>query len=210
MTAPLDHVYGVIDSWFPRIEGWCPPDKGKRMARLVTELPGDHPPLCVELGVFGGRGIIALGLAVKHVLNGAGVVHGIDPYTVTASLEGNNEKANDEWWAKVDYNYILGHCRGMLNSLGLPAIVQLKLRRSQEVVGQYADGSIDILHQDSNHSELVSTDEVHAWVPKLRPGGYWIQDDIDWATTRRAQELLIEKGFRKLEDHQKWALYQAP
>ena len=80
--------------------------------------------------------------------------------------------------------------------------------RSHDVVNTYADESIDLLHQDSNHSEEVSVAEVRAWLPKLKPGGWWISDDTDWPTMRVAQWLLREGGCERVEDHTQWAIYR--
>jgi hypothetical protein len=83
-------------------------------------------------------------------------------------------------------------------------------QRSDAAVGGFENGSIAVLHQDSNHSEQISSAEVELWTPKLRPGGYWIADDTDWITTRRAQGLLAEKGFAVVEEHANWKVFCKP
>lgn len=194
----------------PALHGWCTPEKAKRMARLVATT-NSRPPLCVELGVFGGRGVIAMGLAIKHVLGGVGTVHGIDPFMAAAALEGTNEKANQDWWAKVDYVTILKSAREWISRLGLDGIVQLVVKRSQDVVDDYEDRTIDVLHQDSNHSEEISCHEVATWTPKMRPGGIWVFDDTNWPSTKLAQSRLVTvHGFALLEQHETWAVFQAP
>lgn len=203
----IEKVDAIIDETLHNLDGWCTPTKGKRIARLVLEKgPGVR---CVELGVFGGRSLICLALPIRHCLNGIGEVHGIDPFTKDAALEGTNSKANDEWWGKIDYHAVLNKCMAVIGRLGLSHI-RLLLERSQDAISKFEDDSIDILHADANHSTETSSREVELWAPKLKPRAYWIADDIDWETTRQAQALLIEKGFRKLEDHKTWAIYQAP
>jgi hypothetical protein len=209
----IAHIDQLIDETFPQIHGWCPPDKAKHMARLVIEAGERHPtkaPTCVELGVFGGRGIIAMGLACKHVLR-AGTVIGIDPYTKDAALEGVNAKENEEWWGKLNYQEILDHCRSWLARLDLGAFVTLKIARSQDVVSEFADASIDVLHQDSNHSAEVTCAEVALWTPKVKFGAFWVFDDTDWSTTLTAQERLQQQhGFSIVEDRTKWRTFKAP
>jgi len=204
-------VDSLIDTTFLSMEGWCSPDKAKRMARLVVETEGKT---CVELGVFGGRSLAAMALAQHHVL-GAGTVDGVDPYTAAAALEGTNGQANDEWWAKLDYETILAGAKSALDRLQLTSVARLIRARSQDVVANYADGSIDVLHVDSNHSMEVSCAEVEAWHAKVRPGGYWIADDTGWATMQHAMQLLQDKyGYTLVEDHSdagsSWRVFRAP
>jgi hypothetical protein len=205
----IEEVDRAIDLSFPQLEGWCTVDKAKRIARLVAESGPD--PNCVELGVFGGRGVIAMGLACKLALGGKGLVEGIDPYTAAASLEGTNEQANHDWWSKVDYSKILQNARDGITRAGLDAIVRLKIARSQDVVGDYADGTLDLLHQDSNHSEEVSCYELVVWTPKMKPKGWWVFDDTNWPTTKLAQKRLVaDHHFTLVEDHETWVVFRAP
>lgn len=209
--ADVDKI--IADS-FPNLAGWCPVPKGQRMARLVMEgaalFPEAHAgPLCVELGVFGGRGVIAMGLAVKHLLGDHGAVHGIDPFSVDAALEGQNSSQNQKWWSEVDYAKILAGAVAAINGLGLHG-VKLILRKSEDVAGDYADGSIDVLHIDGNHSVEVSRKDVALWAPKVRPEGFIVFDDTNWETTKPAQNDMRDRGFALLEQHDTWAIYKAP
>ena len=80
--------------------------------------------------------------------------------------------------------------------------------RSSDAVLRVDDGTVAVLHQDSNHSEAISCAEVEQWVPKLAPDGWWIADDTDWPTTQRAQRRLGELGFAVVEDHEQWKAYR--
>ncbi len=207
IQANLVALDQTLASEIPRLEGWCNVEKAKAMARLVVGL---EKPSCLELGVFGGRSLIAMGLGVKFAANG-GLVEGVDPFTASAALEGTNDAVNQEWWAKLDYAMILRGAQDGIRRLGLSEIVRLVLKRSQDVVGNYADGSIDVLHQDSNHSEEVSCWEVASWTPKMKPGGFWVFDDTNWPSTQLAQgRLMTQHGYTKIEDHTEWAIFRAP
>lgn len=152
-----------------------------------------------------------MALAVKHSLQEIGRVHGIDPYTADAALEGTNAIENQEWWSKVDYGRILQSARDALARAQVDKIVQLIIHRSHDVVSAYSDRSITMTHMDSNHSEECSCYEVETWAPKMRPGGFWVFDDINWPSTLKAQEKLEhEKGFTLLEKYETWAVYRAP
>lgn len=184
----------------PEIPGWCTVKKGLRMAELAT-----GANLVVELGVFGGRGLIAMAAALRD--QGFGQAHGIDPYTADAALEGINSAANDEWWSALDLGEIARTAQLAIERTGLVPWARIIWERSQDVVGRYDDGSIDVLHQDSNHSEEVTCAEVALWSPKMRPGGYWIFDDTNWETTKRAQRELEALRFKMIEDHVNWRVY---
>jgi len=200
----MESMDAKIDRVIPPMEGWCTVEKGKRMARLVVEAKAR---LCVELGVFGGRSMVAMAFGAEK-LDGRCRVDGIDPFTREACLEGSNDRKNDEWWGSVDLEDILRKAQAAIGDNKLGAYAYIRRLRSQDAVGLYADGSIDILHQDSNHSHEVSTAEVMAWTPKMSAHSFWIQDDTDWASTKQAQEMVVEKGFVLLEDHTKWRIYR--
>ncbi len=162
----------------------------------------------MEIGVFGGRGTIAM--AMGHQTTGTGHVVGIDPWDVAASLDGHNDPANDEWWGKLDHEAIYRHCVAALEQHGLMDYCRIVRERSDAALRLFPDESIWVLHQDGNHSEDISTREVELWAPKLRPGGYWVADDTDWPTTRRAQADLVDRGFAVVEDHGHWRTYRKP
>lgn len=185
------------------LPGWCTLEKAHRLADLVADRRARQ---VVELGVFGGRSLCALALGCRR--NGFGLVHGIDPFEKGASLEGKNDPANDEWWAKIDYEQILAQAVRGVERIGLGPFVQILRERSQGAAARYEPLSIDVLHQDSNHSEAVSFKEVELYAPCIALGGFWVIDDTDWSTTRTAQHELERLGFLLCEDHEKWRVYQ--
>lgn len=193
----------AIERVLPTLPGWCTPEKGKRMAAFAR-----GASLCVELGVFGGRSLVSIALALRDQPSYNGRVDGIDPFTKEAALEGTNDPANDQWWAKLDYEDIARTAQETLYRLRLVQYAHLVRMCSREVVRFYGNGTIDLLHQDSNHSEEVSCLEVALWAPKLRSGGRWIFDDTDWPTTKKAQGSLEALGFDELEDHGGWKVYR--
>lgn len=201
MTRP--GIETIIEHELPNLPGWCTPEKGKRLAELAR-----GAGLCVELGVFGGRSLVAIALTLR--IQGYGRADGIDPYTPTAALEGANDPANDDWWSRLDYEAIARAAQEVLYRLELVQCTRLIRMTSCEVFGFYKDGTIDLLHQDSNHSEEITCEEVTCWAPKIRSGGHWIFDDTNWPTTQKAQKRLLELGFVELENHESWKVYKKP
>lgn len=187
----------IIEREFPLIPGWCTIEKGKRMGEL-----SNGETLCVELGVFGGRGLLAMGLATSHK------VYGVDPYTAEAALEGKNDPANDEWWESCPLEEIYQGALAMIDRVGLTGIAEIIRLKSVDAAEKFLPGSIGVLHQDANHSTETSRAEVALWAPKIRIGGLWIFDDTNWSTTLHAQRDLVERGFEEIEDHETWKVFQ--
>lgn len=200
----MNDVRPIIERELPALPGWCTVEKGVRLATLAASLP--PVPRCVELGVFGGRSLVAIALGLFAAECGS--VDGIDPYTRAAALEGTNAPANDEWWGNLEYEDVARSAQEALYRLGLHDLAKIVRMRSQDVAQYYEDGSIDLLHQDANHSEETSCAEVHLWAPKMTPEGVWVFDDTDWATTQKAQRELEALGFKLIEDYKTWRVYR--
>lgn len=202
---PLD-VADRLRTQIDALPGWCRPDKAVRLADFVLTTGAR---LSVELGVFGGRGTLAL--ATGHHTLGTGYVVGIDPWATAPCLAGSNAPENDAWWAAQDLEAIYQRaCAGLLAASLLPHW-QLHRCTSQEAAPLFGDRTIDVLHEDSNHSAEVSQEEVRLWMPKMRPGSLWIMDDIGWASLQETQRRLVaDHGATLREQHEDWAVYQLP
>ncbi len=217
--APAPHTGPSDDAFFmkiiPELPGWCSVDKSRRLADLVEHR---NARTVVEIGVFGGRSLIALGVGARRV--GAMVV-GFDPYSQAASLDGANSAENDAWWrdraagGMVDYEGVYKvACDATTRLPG----VNLVRARSLNVVDNYKPGTVDVIHIDGNHSEETSCADVKAWLPKLSLGAIIVMDDVGWATTVKAQKILEATGCKELECvviktyeaqvSEPWAVYQ--
>jgi hypothetical protein len=196
-------VDAVIERELLGLPGWCTIEKAKRMAELAR---GAH--LCVELGVFGSRGLCAMAITLKD--QGFGRADGVDPYTPAAALEGVNDPKNDLWWSNLDYEAIARAAQEGIYRLGLIAYAHLIRMRSFDVVGYYNDETVDCIHLDANHAESTSCEDVALWAPKIKPGGIWVFDDTNWESTKKAQRELEAIGFEVIEDHVQWKVYRKP
>lgn len=188
-----------IEAAIGGLDGWCTVEKGVRLTELIEEANAD---LSVELGVFAGRSAIAM--AIGHQIVGKGHVVAVDAWDVAAALDGANDPKNDEWWAQIDMEAVYHRVVRAVDRLGLAPHCRIVRDYTERAAALLADGSVAILHQDSNHSEKVSVAEIELWTPKLRPGGLWVMDDSNWPTMQRARALLMERGFAVIEDHGSW------
>lgn len=199
-----------LNSIVNSLEGWCSEEKANVLFNLTMK---SDSQVSLELGVFGGRSLIPIALA--HQTKGSGFVLGIDAWNKQASVEGSgaykegmSPKENDEWWSKVDYHKIYSGCIDAIEKHDLSQYCGTVKMRTLDVGILIRDNSIDLLHQDSNHSEEISCAEVEMYHSKVRSGGYWISDDTDWATTQKAQELLQDKGFDLIADYTSYKVFQ--
>lgn len=188
------------------IHGWCTHEKAAALMDLVYK---SNSSLCVELGVFGGKSLLPIALASKKI-NPSSKVIGIDAWETQASLEGKNDEANDAWWSNINYDEIYEYTKDLMKSNDVDSIVELWRCKSRDAVSKFADNSIDVLHQDSNHSEEISCEEVELYSKKVKLGGFWIFDDTDWSTTKTAQSNLLTKGYTIIltESAKKWTVFQ--
>jgi predicted O-methyltransferase YrrM len=181
------------------MEGWVDPVKGVAMAELVIK---NKPEFCVEIGVFGGRSLIATALACKE--NQFGKVYGIDPWKTEFCVEGEPDGPNKQWWASVDLEAIHHKC--------MEAIWRLELDKYAIVIRAPSGSAgalfrrIDMLTIDGNHSEVASCRDVEVYCPRLRVGAPVVFDDADWPSTQKAQQLIL-KYCDPIKDFNSWKIY---
>lgn len=168
------------------LDGWCSPEKADCIHNLVVE---NKPELCVELGVFGSRSLIAFAYGLRD--NSKGIVWGIDPWTKAAAVEGEENTENGKWWASLDMDAIRNNAMNAISRAELWPWTRVIVAKGEEC-GDKFDG-IDILHIDGSHTEEKAMLDATLWMPRVKPGGFVIFDDIDWPTTRKAVDWLGER-----------------
>ncbi len=190
----LETVIAAANAARPHIQGWCNEEKA---TALIEAICSRKPELCVEIGVFGGSSLIQQALAIKD--NGVGRIEGIDPWSVEAALEEMNDAKNREWWGSdVDLESVYRRCQEAVKKFGVQDVVGLIRDKAENVACKYLDESIDLLHIDGNHSELLSFKDATLYLPKVKPGGLIFFDDVWWTdghnqpTTRKAIVFLQE------------------
>ena len=184
------------------MEGWCTGFKANIISNLTKKIQ-DNNGSCtaVEIGVFGGRSLLALG----YQLNQPSHVFGVDPYSAQESLNHQVEQANINYWSKIDYDKIKN---GAFNGIREKQdVISMLVMTSAQASKLFADELFDVIHLDGNHSEETSCMDVELWFSKLKKGGYWIMDDTHWETTQRAINLLKEKGLVEIENYKEWSIY---
>lgn len=189
----MEKLVEKVKNLLPTIHGWCTPEKATKFIELIINT---KPDLCVEIGVFGGSSLIPQAMALKE--NKKGLIYGIDPWKNEAALEEMIHQDHKEWWKNLNLEDVYNHCKSHIKKQKLNDYCILLRDKSENVVNQFADNSIDILHIDGNHSEALSYKDATLYLPKLKMGGYLVFDDIWWTeennyvTTRKAIIYLLQ------------------
>lgn len=193
MSLPI-HIRDAINLYIPPLEGWCLPERACEIAEVILDM---KPKVVVEIGVFGGRSMIAQGFALRQNANG-GKIYGIDPWKKEAALEGESE-ANREWWGKhIDMHLIHQKMIEAVWAHNLDEWVTIIRNTSQNVYELFP--KIQVLTIDGSHTEEASCRDVQNYIPRLVEGGICFFDDVDWSiptadgtlvnTTRKALKMI--------------------
>ena len=206
MQEFLERVGNIVVT----LNGWCTPEKARWIAKWIVE---HRCVSCVDIGVFGGRSLVAMGLAQKRLMDERpgwpGRCVGIDSYSNKDCVEGGPTAADKDWWGKQDLNAVRKNAEDAIAANGLGGICSLLIMTGCEAVGRFGDATLDFVHVDGSHSEPESTRDVTLWWPKLRPGGLMLMDDTDWPSVKAARNLAESMG--KMVHHNiQWEAFQKP
>jgi len=205
----LAEADSLIDAQLTSLPGWCNPHKAKRILRVALQAAALGGTRGVELGVYGGRSLVALALGYK--LAGRGTLDGIDSWSREDCLEGQQSTVDQQLWGRdTDYEALVQHTLAGVERFGVKDIARVVRKRTADALSDYENGSIDLLHLDSNHSELTSCRDVTSWLPKMAPSSVWIADDTNWPSMQKALRILESAGFGRIETGPDdfWAVYQ--
>lgn len=160
--------------------GGCTAFKGSLLGGLIVE---GRSQVIVEIGVLHGRGALALATAARRVPGAH--VWGIDPYALQAYPDTGQDHPilSDEIAAFLATFDFEAACDAMLDRMrreGLADSFTLVREPSLQAASRFAPGSIDLLHIDGDHSRAAVEADVAAWLPRMRPGGLVVFDDISW------------------------------
>jgi Methyltransferase domain len=166
---------GPVRSWRD-IPGWF------QWRRLQEEAAAHFPDASRfgEVGCYLGRSICSLGEVVRQAGLSTRVV-GVD----TARGSGHEGRGDiDAHSAAVRHGG--GTFAGLLHrniiDCGLTDTIQLVISDSVAAAALFADESFAWVHIDARHDYDSVVADIHAWAPKVEPGGWLSGDDYqpDW------------------------------
>lgn len=189
-----------LSEWIPAAEGWLTVDRANEMYDLVRQI---QPQYVVEIGVFGGRSLIAQAMALRD--NGRGKIIGIDPWKRAVAVDAQTDEQAAAWWRdSVDYYKIHQGCMDAIWTLDLDRFVTIIRSTSKDCVDIIP--MCDIIYIDGGHSEASSCEDVSLYLPKVKQNGWIWFDDADWKTTQAALGM-IDQQCKLVRDCTSYRLY---
>jgi predicted O-methyltransferase YrrM len=161
---------------------------------VVDGAPSDRPSVFVEVGSFLGRSAAYLGQKIKE--SGKPIIlHCIDCWDGRATCDDVG-KMNDDI-AREQGKPFADVFVGNMVACGLSDIVKPIQCLSHEGAAHFANGSVDFVFIDADHSREAVLADIRAWLPKMRPGGVlaghdYCRDDVSGAV----HELLGKDNIR--------------
>lgn len=196
----------VVDSVTQNKHGWTHTTKACIIAATIVAL---RPKYSVEIGVYAGKGLIAMALAHKAISFGMAI--GIDPYSADASKHGQANPDHAKFWSELNHEAVYQECLKQLQKWQVHGYVKLERKRSDEYD---PPDQIGLLRVDGNHGPVVLQD-VTRYAPFVQRGGIIIMDDLNWScgSVVKACANLDRWGFRVLyeitePEGEIWRAYQ--
>jgi predicted O-methyltransferase YrrM len=179
----------LSDTRQPRLEGWATQEKGYALAATAFAL---RPRVAVEIGVWAGRSLFPVALALQEI--GAGRILAIDPWQSQASVEGYSSE-NKIWWETVaNHDHAFNQFNETSKALYLQHFIEIHRQRSDDAK---VPPVIDLLHIDGQHTEQARKD-VARFGSKVRVGGIVFMDDLSWKNEGRAEVADAAADLMKL------------
>lgn len=186
-----DATRSEIEALTTNLLGWCPLEKAITLAELVLT---NDAQLVVEVGTFGGRSFFPMVQALKQ--KGTGHAYGVEPFSNTIAVESTTSPENDAWWSNVDMAQVKGSFLGYMiqqNLTGTASLIELASDDAYEAfTTRRFRGKLDLIHIDGSHSAEQAMRDVVKWSELLRPGGFFVVDDIAWPGLESARTWLTQ------------------
>jgi predicted O-methyltransferase YrrM len=153
-TPPALHA--ELAALLDGVDGWLHPAEAAVLYRAAAAAAARRSdPTIAEIGSWKGRSTIAL---AKGLLDAgvAGTVYAIDPHIVRPEIP---DQAEDR----------LPALQANLRRTGVADAVEIVHTFSHDARPRFADGSIDVLFIDGDHSYAGVTQDIDDWVSALAP-----------------------------------------
>lgn len=181
------------------LPGWCTPAKARHLAELVA---AHTPAVVVEVGVFGGRSLLPMAMAMD-----GGACYAVDPWDNAAALEGEQYPDDTAWWREVDIEAVFREFAAAVERFGLNDRIQVVRKRAADAASLFGANGIDLLHLDGNHAPEVTRSDLSLYLRRVRPGGLVVIDDTDDARSPLWLPLL-EAGADLVSDCGTYRVYR--
>jgi hypothetical protein len=184
-----DSLKQQVLTQLPFVDGWCSREKAVNFIDLAVS---EQPEIWVEIGVFGGSSLLPTASAFKFLQHGK--VIAIDPWDKIECIKYYDpikDNADLKWWGNLNLNQIYSRFLNLLKANQLEPYCEIIRTTSEKAAANI--GQIDVLYIDGNHSEIISTQDVKLYLPKVRSNGYIWMNDSTWEQRQQAVEILAEQ-----------------
>lgn len=172
--------------------GWCSLDKAGSIIDCISDICSkQESPVCVEIGVYGGRSTFPVAMELKR--NGKGVIHAIDPWSNEEATK-EYETANLDWWGNLNFSWIENVFRNIMEETGTSDYINIHKCPSDDAP-EFEE--IDYVYIDGQHTSQAFRD-VDKYASKVRLGGYCLIDDVNWGKLVALPFYLESLGFEKI------------
>lgn len=171
--------------------GWCSLDKSGCFVDYVDDICSRvDNPVCVEIGVFGGKSILPVALELKR--HNKGRLFAIDPWKNDEAGKGYEYWPTEhKYWTTVDLEFMY--------KFFLDLLTEYDLHEYVEVIRDTSDNApeidnIDFLFIDGQHTDQAVRDTMK-YATKVKLNGYCVVDDVTWGDVSKVPEILNKLGF---------------
>lgn len=186
-------LYSQYDERFG-VWGWCSLNKAGCIIDCLEDIfKTKRSPVCVEVGVYGGKSVLPALLQLKRFHSG--IFHAIDPWTNEEAVKGY-EELNYEFWKNINLDHVYDIFNFVVDNSQCREYVKIHRAASDEAP---LIENIDYLYIDGQHTEQALRD-AEKYASQVNVDGYCIADDIvdGWssdAAITKVPDLLNEMGF---------------
>lgn len=176
-----DEKYGV---W-----GWCSLDKAGCLIDYVSDIcKKNENPICVEIGVYGGKSVLPVALELQR--NQKGKIYGIDPWSNQEATVGY-DNVNFDFWNNINLEHYY--------NIFVNSITEFNLEKYVEIIRSTSDDApmiknIDLLYIDGQHT-IQALKDAKKYATQIKIGGYCVVDDVNWGEVGEVPNYLKSIGF---------------
>jgi predicted O-methyltransferase YrrM len=176
-------VFALIRAAGVQLEGTCSRDKALFLARTIL---AERPQQCVEIGVLGGRSIIACAGALREV--GCGSITAVETWSPDTTIANPTDDASGSWWSQIDFPRVKREFYRFVAAVDLTQQVRILEARPGRAAVLF--DQIDFLHIDGSQCVSKATEAALLYASKVRHGGIVVLDHVDWTGAEPAWDIL--------------------
>jgi predicted O-methyltransferase YrrM len=207
-ALPLDEK---VSRCLETTDGWCSPKKAAWLAQLIASRQVKN---VLEVGIFGGKSLIPIALAVQSA--GGGTVIGVEPWSAEVAISEPTDEINDAFWASINFAQVKERFFANSARYGVLAMIKVMEMDSDSAFRflEPGDRQFDLIHIDGAHSPERALRDAKSWPKLVKKGGLVVFDDIVWPSVMPARDFLtrnltvIEEVFEP--NGVSYGAYEAP